>query len=446
MSSELLAMSALGQARLISEGKLSSVELVKLYLDRIDRHDGGLGAFVQVLHDNALGWAAKKDAAPREGRPPFHGVPTGIKDVNLARGTFTRMGSKAFSWLWSPVDDVTTRSVRQAGFVILGKLATSELGVMPITETDLHPPARNPWNRDHTPGGSSGGSGTAVAAGLLPIAQGSDGAGSIRIPSSFCGLVGHKLSRGLLPNPYKLVDPIDMTTVGPLARSVDDCAAMLEAMGAGALLAASRQPPGPLKIRFTTLSSFGAATPEIAAVVEATVKRLEGLGHHVEGGATPQGTVAEFLPIWQRQVARVPLARAGSLQPVTRWIREAGKSVTDAQVAKRHLELSARVIEWFGDADVWVTPTVAVAPPRVGEWKGLAPDETFSKAAVLGMFTALFNLTGQPATSVPVAVSQAGLPIGVQLVGRRGTDGRLLALARQLEQLAPVPHVRDRFV
>ncbi|MBS1150103.1 MAG: Amidase [Myxococcaceae bacterium] len=431
-------MSALEQARLIRERKLSSSELVGLYLDRIARHDPALGSFVQVLEENGRAAARKMDAAPREGRPPFHGVPTGIKDLNLARGTFTRMGSKAFRYFYSPIDDVTTAAIRRAGFVILGKLSTSELGAMPVTEPAIHLPTRNPWDRAHTSGGSSGGSATAVAAGLLPIAQASDGAGSIRIPASLCGLVGHKASRYAIPNDYGRIDPAGMITIGPLGRTVDDVAAMLDVLagrrGETSFLASAQRPRSQLTVRFTTTSPIGKATPEIAAVVIDVVKRLERMGHHVEEGAPPEGSLEEVVPIWQRQLARIPLLSDSSLQPVTRWLRETGRHIPEAEVARRAAGVSERVLRWFGDADLWVTPTLPILAPRVGQWAGLGPEEAFRAAAVMGAFTAIFNLTGQPAVSVPAGISADGLPIGVQLVGRMNADGQVLAVARQLEQ------------
>ena len=452
VSNELLSMSALDQARLIRERKLSSFELVSLYLDRIARHDPAIGSFVQVLERNALAAARQKDAAPREGRPAFHGVPTGIKDLNLARGTFTRMGSRSFRYLFSPNDDITTAAVRRAGFVILGKLSTSELGAMPVTEPDIHTPTRNPWDRAHTPGGSSGGSGAAVAAGLLPIAQGSDGAGSIRIPAALCGLVGHKTSRNAVPNDYARIDPLGMITIGPIGRSVDDVAAMLDVFAGrrseGSFHAAAQQVSRPLHVRFTTVSPLGPSEPQIAAVVHDVVKRLEAQGHHVEEGPPPGGTMDEVVPIWQRQLARIPFARDRVLQPVTRWLRETGRQVSDGEALRRAAAISARAMAWFGDADLWVTPTLPIAPPRIGAWEGLGPEETFRKAAVMGAFTALFNLTGQPAVSVPAGISSEGHPIGVQLVGRLGADGLVLAVARQLEQeLKWVDrHVRGAYV
>jgi amidase len=430
-------MSALDQARLIRQRKLSSSELVRLYLGRIARHDPALGSFVQLLEESALATARKLDAAPMEGRAPFHGVPTGIKDLNFARGTFTRMGAKSFRYFFSPFDDVTTAAVRRAGFVIVGKLSTSELGAMPVTEPSTHHPTRNPWDRGRTSGGSSGGSATAVAAGLLPIAQASDGAGSIRIPASLCGLVGHKASRNTIPNGLGRIDPVRMITMGPVGRSVDDVAAMLDVLvngkHEGSFLSGAQREPAGLNVRFTTSSPLGKCTAEIVATTLDVVKRLEKLGHHVEEGGPPEGDIDEVLPIWQRQLARIPLVRDASLQPATKWLRETGRHVREDDVLRRASGLSRRVFQWFGDADLWVTPTLPVAPPKVGQWSGLSGEEQFRSAAVMGAFTALFNLTGQPAVSIPAGVSSEGHPIGVQIIGRMGADGLVLAVAKQLE-------------
>jgi amidase len=435
---DLLKASALEQARRIRAGELSSEELVRAYLGRIDRIDPRISAFV-TRFPRALAAARAKDRQRREkgvDLPPFHGVPIGVKDLNLARGAFTKMGSRAFRYLWSPVDDVTVAAIRKGGFVLLGKLATSEFGALPVTEPDIHPPTRNPWNPGVTAGGSSGGSGAAVAAGLLPIAQGSDGAGSIRIPSAFCGLFGHKPSRERLANPYVRVDTLGISAVGPMARTVDDAAALLGVMAAGR----APGPParrGPLTVRFSTRSPLSETEPEVAAAVARVADALAGMGHRVEEGAAYAGDLDEFLPIWQRQAARAPVLFERSLQPVTRWLRAEGKRHDDAGVAARNRKLVAKIGAWFGDADLWLTPTVPVRPPAIGEWRGLGAEETFRRAARLGPFTALFNLTGQPAASIPSGQFATGEPIGVQLIGRDGEDETVLEVARRLEEALP---------
>src|SRR6185503_16448337 len=231
---DVLARPALEQSALIAAGSISSEELVRAYLDRIEKVDPSVSAWTHVMRRSARADARRKDAAIRKRRggklPPFYGVPVAIKDLNFARGSFTRMGSRAYRWFYSPFDDKVVAQLRRGGFVLLGKVATSELGALPVTEPDIHLPTRNPWRLDITPGGSSGGSAAAVAAHMAPIALGSDGAGSIRIPSSFCHLYGIKPSRGRVPDPYGRPDQHMLSTCGPIARTVDDAAAMLDVM------------------------------------------------------------------------------------------------------------------------------------------------------------------------------------------------------------------------
>jgi amidase len=360
------------------------------------------------------------------------------------------MGSRATLPIFSPVDDTTTASLRRGGFVILGKLATSELGAMPIIETDTHAPTRNPWSPRHSAGGSSGGSGAAVAAGLLPIAQGSDGGGSIRIPAALCHLYGIKPSRGRVPNAFGKPDRDVLYTCGPIARSVEDAAAMLDVMAGldggrphwapppprtyRALLG---EPLKPLKIRFTTKSPMVETHPEIAAAVESAARLLADLGHHVEEGQLPAMTLEEFLPLWQHVIADVPFVRWSRAQPVTRWLAEPGRRLDGAQMASLRQTLAARHLRTYNEVDVWLTPTVAIPAPEVGAFAHLPPEEAFRGAGQLGAFTAPFNITGQPAASVPLGLTRAGLPMGLQIVGRELADDVVLALSRQFEEAAP---------
>lgn len=449
---DVLSATALEQAALVARRALSSEELVRLYLDRIERLDPQINAFVSRFRTRALLDARAKDRAVRAGErlPAFHGVPIGIKDLNLVRLSWSRMGSRGMLPLFSPVDDNTTASVRRGGFVILGKLSTSELGTMPVTEPDIHAPTRNPWNVLHTPGGSSGGSGAAVAAGLLPIAQGSDGAGSIRIPSAFCHLFGIKPARGRLPNSFGKPDRDVLYTSGPIARSVEDAAALLDVMAGldvGRPHWADPPPrpyrelcaiaPKPLRIRMTTRPAFGETDPEIAAAVERAARLLEELGHHVEEASFPPGTLEEFLPLWQHLIADTPLTVWPRTQPITRWLAEPGRSLRAADVIARHRELAARMLRANEGTDLWITPTVAVPPPRVGTFAGRPPAEAFADAARLGAFTAPFNVTGQPAASVPLGVTRAGLPMGLQIAGPPQGEDVVLAVSRQLEEAMP---------
>jgi amidase len=449
--SEILGQSALAQGAMIRAGRLSSEELTALYLRRIERLDEKTNAFVEVIADEARRAARKADRASPPGGTLFYGVPTAIKDLNAVRGTFMRMGSRAFPRLLTPADDLVVARIRRAGFIIVGKTATSELGALPVTEPDIHPPSRNPWDLGVTPGGSSGGAGAALAADLVPIAQGSDGGGSVRIPASFCGVVGYKPSRGVVENPFGMDLPDIVWTCGPMGHSVEDVAAFLDVMAKArpvpspslenaltastTFLELSRCKVRPLRIRLATSVHIVATTAEIRGATERAASLLSDLGHHVDVAPALSGVeIDEFLPIWQELIASIPVADWSLTQPLTRWLGERGKKLQRRDVSASIASISQRILGLCGDADMLLTPTVAVAPLPIGTLKGLPPLDTFRRAAELGAFTAPFNISGQPAISIPVALSGARHPIGVQLVGKRGDDATVLALARALEE------------
>ncbi len=469
-ATELLLLSATALATGIRRRELSCEEVVRFFLGRAERLDSDLQAFVQLTGAQAVLDARLKDRAlalrsllRNERLPPFYGVPVGIKDLNFARGTFTRFGSRSFRHLWTPFDDRTTASLRRAGFVVMGKLATSEFGTMPVTEPDIHPPTRNPWNLEFSAGGSSGGSGAAVAAGLVPIAQGSDGAGSIRIPSAFCHLFGLKPSRWRVPDPYGRDDRTSLVSTGPMAHSVEDAAGMLDALAgtwngrehwapkpahtfaAGVRNVSERGAARPLRVRFSAASPIARVDPEVRAALEETLRVVASLGHHVEEGKVPDGSLAEFLPVWQHMVASVSVPAEGGVQSITRWLRVAGRAIPKGFALQRRGELRARIHAWFGDADIWITPTVPAPPPRIGTWRDGDPATAFEQAADIGAFTAAFNLGGHPAASVPAGLTRAGMPIGVQLAGRLFEEETVLGLARQIELAAPWAGRRSPF-
>jgi amidase len=448
-----LEPTALELAAAVRERRVSAEELAWDTFDAIRRLDPVVSAFVDVLEDDALRAAAAIDRRLRKREPalpPFLGVPIGIKDLNAVRGSFTRFGSRAFERLFTPFDDASASRLRKAGFVIVGKTATSELGALPITETDIHPPTRNPWDLGVTPGGSSGGAAAAVAAGMLAIAHGNDAGGSIRIPSSLCHLFGLKPSRGRVENPYGLEDGATLVSCGPIARTVDDAAAMLDAL-AGTTVGKPHwapQPPAPflelarraprrLRVRFATSHPHVTIEPAIAAAVARLARTVASLGHDVDEGPFCTGSIDDYLPLWQRLMAMVPVPDWSVVQPVTRWLAEAGRDVTEEDAARMQVKASREVLAWFGDVDIWITPTVPVSPPRVGALRGLAPRDAFHEAAKLGMFTAPFNASGQPAASVPIGLTDAGHPIGAQVVGRPLADGTVLALCKQIEAALP---------
>lgn len=431
---DVLQASATEQARLIRTRAISARELVLLYLERIRRINPALHAFVDVHGARALLDAGRKDLL-RSDRP-FHGVPIGIKDLNMVRMAWTRFGSRGLG-VFSPVDDKTTARLRDAGFVVLGKLATSELGAMPVTEPDIHPPTRNPWDPRVTAGGSSGGSGSAVAGGLIPIAHGSDGAGSIRIPASFCHLYGFKPSRGKVPNAFGFPEEDLLYTCGPLARTVEDAAGMVDVLSRTSLRTQLDAKLAPLRIRLVLDNPVAAPHPEVREATLAVARALESLGHHVFESPAPRTGYDEFLPVYQKVVSSVPLVLWNRTQPVTRWLARAGQKLDRAPILATQRRLHAEVDAWFEDADMVLSPTVPLLPPRVGAFDGPDPETSFRAAAQLGTYTALFNVTGGPAASLPLALSASGLPIGIQLGSRAGDDLRVLQLSRQLELALP---------
>ncbi len=461
----VILASATATAQLLRRGEVSASELTQATLARIAAINPRISAFVEVMAARALRAAKAKDReitrARRRGQqadlPPFIGVPTAVKDLNFIRGSQTHFGSRSFPRLWSPVDDRTVAQLRRAGFVLLGKLATSELGAMPVTEPDTHPPTRNPWHQDFSAGGSSGGSGAAVAAGLLAVAHGSDGAGSIRIPAAFCGVYGLKPSRGRVANAYGQPDRTVLYTCGPLTRSVEDAAAMLDVMAGLSVgtphwlprpphrFSESLQQPLPrLRIHValeTPLSNN--VDPAWTAATIAAATALADAGHHVETVAMATGSLDEFIPLYQHMLASVPGVDLERLQPATRWLVAHGRTVPAATARRIAASLAHRVHAWFGEADAVLTPTVIGPPPRVGAFAAMSGEAAFRAAAVYGAFTAPFNLTGHPAASVPVGRSPEGFPIGVQVVGRVARDDLVLGLSRALEQASPPVQVAE---
>ncbi|PSM31980.1 amidase [Haliangium sp. UPWRP_2] len=436
----LIAQSAVAQSAALRRGEVSVEELTRAYLQRIDRLQPQLAAFVQLAPERALKMARRLDNEkrrdPQQARGPLWGLPTAMKDIHMTRGYFIRAGSRAFRYLWSPIDDVSSAAVRRAGLVLLGKLTTSELAILPIVDTEIHPPTRNPHDRDRYSGGSSGGSGAAIASGMLPIAVASDGAGSIRIPAAFCGLIGHKPTRDLLPNPFRLFDPLGLSVVGPHARSVEDAAALMDLLsavpppGGGYRDRIDRRPPPGLRIRYSCQNPITPVEPYAERAVLRVLRVLEDLGHHVEPGVSPAGSLEEFLPMFRFLAAKMFVLREALLQPATRLLRREGRAVTmETALAAREL-FRQRIDAWLADLDVYVTPTVPRDAPSVGSFASVPPEELLGQVAPYGAFTAPLNAAGNPAISIPVRLPDHPLPLGVQLVGKRGDDRLLLALAK----------------
>jgi amidase len=455
-------LSALEQAAAVRRRETSALDLVEHYAERIARHDAALGAFVTLTLDAAREQAHAADAAVAAGEdlPPLHGVPIGIKDLNLTAGVPTRLGSPVFAEFVPPLSEHVVEKLRAAGTISLGKTNTPEFGLPCYTEPEVAPPARTPWDLTRSAGGSSGGAGAAVAGGLLPFAQGSDGGGSIRIPSSVCGLFGIKPARGRISAGPVVGDITGLAVNGPLARTVRDAAALLDAMAgpmpgdphwapppAQSFLAACDQEPGRLRIgRYRDNGLLaGGLHPECLQAWEDASALLVELGHEVEDVPAPfdPTLLPVFEVVWAVSAAGIPVApaREAELQPLTRWLRERGRAATATQFTAALAAMqqaTRRAVTATAAYDVVLTPTLAQLPAPVGWFTSAGdPRAEFDRMVAWTPFTATYNTSGQPAVSVPLHWSAEGLPVGVQLVGRPADEATLLRLSAQLEAARP---------
>ncbi|WP_138759105.1 amidase [Modestobacter altitudinis] len=463
---QLHDLTALEQAAAVRAQEVSPTELVEHALARIDALDEGIGAFITVTADRARAAAARADQAVVDGAelPPLHGVPTAIKDLNNTAGVRTTMGSRVLAEFVPDVDDAVVTALAAAGTISVGKTSTPEFGFPCYTDNDLTGPARCPWDTTLLAGGSSGGAAAAVAAGLLPFAQGSDGGGSIRIPAGINGLFGIKPSRGRVSNAPYNSEVTALGVQGPLARTVRDAAAMLDAMAgpvtgdpfwaapppAGeSFLGYADRAPGRLRIgRYLDSGMPGAELdPEVRAAFEDASALLSSLGHDVEDlpSGPPTGDIfPSFEVVWALSATTLPVPEAAvpHLRPLTRYLRERGMALSakDAMQAMFTLRLfSRRFIEATSGYDVLLSP-ICTMPPRPVGWFGDDGAEDFERQKRYAAFPAVYNVTGQPAVSVPLWWTASGLPIGTQLVGRPADEATLISLAAQLEQARPWAH------
>lgn len=464
-------LSALDQAAAIRERALSPVELVEHYLERIrtidcpDEAYEGLGAFFNVTADQAREQArdAERAALAGEDLGPLHGIPTALKDLNLTAGVTTTFGSVTMRDFVPDVSDVSVERLRAAGTISLGKTATPEFGFPCYTEPAFAGPARNPWDTQRLSGGSSGGAATAVAAGLVPIALGSDGGGSIRIPASCCGIFGMKTSRGRISSGPLGGDTTGLSVQGPLARTVRDAAAMLDAMAGMApgdphwaapppegetFLSYADRDLGRLRIgRYLESGMPGAQTdPEVEKAWQASSALLESLGHDVEDLPIPPLTervVANFETVWSLSGTTLPITetQVADLQPLTAYLRGRGLALSAKQAMDALFALRLFARRWVEETAAYevILAPVCSMPPRPIGWftqDGLgAPD--FERQKLFAPYTAVYNVTGQPAVSIPLYWTEDGLPIGSMLVGRPADEATLIALSAQLELAQP---------
>ncbi len=471
MATDLTRLDATAQAELVRKGEVTPLELVDAAIARIEKVNPKLNAIITPLFEKAR-TQARSSALPSG---PFHGVPFLLKDLACATaGDPIHSGMRVLkeARYVAPHDTYLAAKFVAAGFICVGKTNTPELGLVPTTEPAAYGASRNPWNLNHSTGGSSGGSAAAVAAGLAPVGHANDGGGSIRVPASECGLIGLKPSRGrvsLGPDVGEMWQGFAIE--GVVTRSVRDTASILDAIAGnmpGDPYASPPQQrpfiqevganPGKLRIGFMKRAPQGNAPlhADCVAAVEATAHALAALGHNVEEAHPAALDEAEFLRHFASVVtahASVALEQIGQLlgrtltendvEPWTWANAERGHKCSAGQylVALNWLQTwSRRIAQWWANGfDLLLTPTMGTPPPLLGEL--VATRETVRLVAkrIYGLmqFTPQFNITGQPAVSLPLHWNAAGLPIGVQLVGALGQEALLIQVAAQLERACP---------
>jgi amidase len=452
---DLAFLPAARQAALVRAGDVTSVELTSLYLERIERLEPRLNAFVTVRAEGALADARAADETPSAA--PFHGVPTAIKDLTATAGIRTTYSCRGLADNVPDFDTAVARRIREAGFVVLGKTNTPEFGTTAFTESELNGATHNPWDAHRTPGGSSGGAAAALAAGLVPVAHGSDGGGSIRIPASCCGLFGIKPSRGRVSSaPFPSLE--GLSTAGSLARSVADAAAFLDALAGyepgdpfwatppeRPFAAEVDRDPGRLRVAFTAVPPIDVPVDaECVTAVESAAALLEALGHDVVERTPPWGgdrLEDAFIAVWQVSPALYPVDPT-LMTPLNRGLVEAARSTSAAEYAGAVAALQTaarRIVAFWSEFDVVLTPTLALPPVEIG-WQDRGVDgalEQLHRNTLFTPFTAVANMTGLPAMSLPLHWSEEGLPIGVHAIGAPEGEATLFQLAAQVERAQP---------
>ncbi|MGP0029897.1 MAG: amidase [Acidimicrobiales bacterium] len=471
MSDDTAWMDATAQAALVRHQEVSPAELVEGAIARIEKLNPVLNAVIHPLFDRA-----RAEAAGPLPDGPFRGVPFLLKDlVAELAGTPFSEGLRFAGDYRSTVTQELTARFERAGLVVCGKTNTPELGILPTTEPVRFGPSRNPWNTGHSTGGSSGGSAAAVAAGLVPVAHANDGGGSIRIPAACCGLVGLKPTRArvsLAPQYGDLMGGLVVEHV--VTRTVRDSAAILDATAGPmpgdpyraparrgtSFAAALTAPATPLRVAVMTASPTASDVhADCVTAAQEAAARCEELGHHVEpaeldvdGDAFTEHFVntwaagnAWALADWEARLGRT--AAEEDVEPLTWALVQLGRSIDAGRYLTSVQELqklSRQVVAFFDDVDVLITPTLGEPPAPLGTFDS-PPGEPLAglfRAAAYVPFTPPFNVTGQPAVSLPLHWNDGGLPIGTQFVGRSGDEETLLTLAAQLETAAPWAHRR----
>jgi amidase len=447
---DLIFAGAAAQADAMAAGSTTSRALAEACLARIERLDSQLNAFNTLFRDEALRAADEADARRGRGETaPLLGVPIAIKDDVDQAGQRTTFGT-AVGEVAQEESEVLKR-LRAAGAVVVGRTNAPELLIFPFTESKTYGATRNPWDADRTPGGSSGGSAAAVASGMVGLALGSDGGGSIRIPATCCGIFGLKPTRDLIPTaPHSDADHgwEGLGVYGPLSRTVKGAALFMDATAdapsGDSFAKAAESDPGKLRIVIATKPPLpGPVKRQTIEATRQTADVLRSLGHTVADGKPPiRPLLLNFIPRYVKGIQRSgeTLGQAERFEARTRGMMRLGRLTPEwvvARARRREAMLYERVEAFLADADVLLMPGLAAPPLRVGKFEKRGALFTFNGVANFTPFTALWNTTGQPGAAVPVKLDGSGLPLGVQLIGRRGADRQLLSLAAQLEREQP---------
>jgi amidase len=444
-------------AEMVRAGEISPSELVEIYLERISRIDPKLNAYRVVLEEGARADAEKAEKRVAAGEEaPLLGVPVAIKDNVDYAGEITSDGTAAYG---EPAreDSLIVRRLRDAGAVILGKTNLPELAIYGFTESPTWGDTRNPWDPSRTPGGSSGGSGAAVAAGMAAIAHATDGAGSIRWPAAFCGLFGLKPQRNRVSMSPDREHWHGLSVSGCNSRTVMDTALYLDAVSGPEkgdfdspppferpLVEAARTPPGKLRIACTTKTILPVPkADEVMAAYEETIGLLRSLGHEVTEAAPKLGALAtDFYPLYFRGIRdeALSLPHPERLSDQTKGFVRLGRLFSDRRLAKvrdRMPAASARIQELWRDHDVLLTPATAQLAPEVGRWRGQGALRTINGMSNVYPYGAAWNYTGQPAAVIPAGFTDSGLPLSVMLIARPNDEATLISLGAQLESERP---------
>ncbi len=463
-------MSAVEMAEKIKTQEMSSQEITEIIIERIEKINPIINAYCTTSFDVAREAAKKADDASKKGENLglLNGIPTSIKDLNLTKGIRTTFGSRMYENFMPIEDDVVVQRLREAGCVILGKTNTPEFGFSSATDNLIFGTTKNPWNLDRTPGGSSGGAAAAEAAGLSILAQGSDGGGSIRGPSSFCGLCGLKPSYGRVPNyPQERLFGEFLKHIGPITRYVSDAALMLDVMKGPhdgdknslpedkvSYINNINEKPKKLKIGYSIdLGYAKVIDPEVEQNVINSVKKFENFGWNVEPVKIKmRKPVLPFNTLWTGMLAydfKPELSKwRDKMEPAFVKLIEAGIGYSGLSIwkaIKLRNDIYQAFYKLFKDIDILITPTVAITAFELGVMFPKTSDGTRVSPNALTPFTFPFNMTGHPAATIPCGWSNDGLPIGMQIVGKRFDDMRVLQVSRAFEEIAPWQDKKPNF-